>query len=341
MTPSPRPSNQHRLAISRIAAMLVFSGALVGCSQESTPPAANTATPATQTQSTAKPLTSEPADRPTILVTAVTGRQGRALARQLLERGFHVRGLSRDVSKASARTLVEAGVDMVQGDFADPASVQRAAMGAQGMFLNIPSSPSEITMGANAVDAALAAGVQHLVYSTSLTTDPDNGIADTPKAAVEQHLRDSGLPYTILRPAMFMENYAGGQARIATTGLRDPRDAGSIQQFISVEDIAFFAAQALADPASWAGRELNIATDALTGTQVAALFAQVMGQPVAYTQITWEQWGATRPPRLVRVYQWYEQGALLINVTALRERYPKLRTLEQYLRASGWENWTQ
>ena len=313
--------------------------ALSACSQQSTGAADATAGPPPRVQTAAKQPPSEPAHTPTILVTAVTGRQGGALARQLLERGFAVRGLSRDISKPRARALTEAGVHMLQGDFADPSSIQRAAGGASGMFLNLPGGPTEIAMGKNAIDAAQAAGVQHLVYSTSLSTDPEHGIPDTPKGAVEAHLRASNLDYTIPRPAMFMENYANAQARVAAGGIRDPRGPDSIQQYISVADIAFFAAEALADPASSAGQELNIATDALTGTEVAAVFTAVMGQPVQYTQVPWEEWGAKLPPRLVKVFQFYEQGDLLIDIAALRTRYPNLRTLERYLRDTGWENW--
>jgi len=322
--------------------------AIAGCSGEQAgtaeEPVAATVTDASDPAKSSDEESGEaaaPARKPAILVTGITGRQGGAVARELLDRGFRVRGLTRDLSQPEVEEWTGQGVEMVQGDFADPVSLERAMQGMYGVFLNTPNVPAQVEMGENAVNAAKAAGVQHLVYSTYSRADPDYGDPTLPKAIVEQILRDSGLDYTILRPVTFMENFAGREQELAATGIQDPRRPQTKQLFISVLDIAFFVAEAFEHPEIWIGREENIAGDKLTNQDLVEVFSNVMGTPINLEQISWEKWAEDNPASIVELYKWYEDSGFDVDVPALREQYPGLRTFERFLREGGWEQWKE
>jgi len=262
-------------------------------------------------------------EKPAILVTGATGKQGGALAAELQARGFYVRGFTRDASQPKALTLAESGIEMVEGDFTRPDTLLAAMQDMYGLFLVTPNIPEQVSYAENAIEAAKSAGIRHIVYSGNLSGHPDYVRPDTYKARIERMVKESGIDYTILRPVTFMENYAGLKDEIARHGIRDPRRPDTLQQFISVKDIGFIAAG-----------------DEMTGEELAALFSRVMGIPVEYHQVAWEEWSETRPPHLIELYRWTEEGAVRVDIEALRQDYPDLRTFEQYLRETGWENWT-
>ena len=319
--------------------------AIAGCGQESStsghniPDAAQERQPAVvQPVQTTEPRMPETTGKALILVTGITGQQGGAVAGELLKRGYPLRGLTRDPGKPEAQALAAQGIEMVQGDFSDPASVQAAIAGVYGIFLNTPNGSDEVTQGKTVINTAKAAGVGHIVYSTYTSADPKLGRPGMPKAEVESYLRDSSLGYTILRPVTFMENFAGMKSIIPVEGIRDPRKPETRMLYISVKDIAFFAGEAFDNPDSWKGRELNIASDEFTNPELADIMTRVTGIPIKYTRITWEEWGKQVPQYLVDLYKWYETSGFTVDVTGLRGQYPNLYTMERYLRETGWEN---
>lgn len=318
---------------------------IAGCEQEPATPASKVTsaeqerTPAeNKLVQTTEPAPSETADKALILVTGITGQQGGAVAEELLKRGYPLRGLTRELSKPEAQSLAAQGIEMVQGDFSDPASIQAAVAGVYGIFLNTPNGPDEVTQGKTVINTAKVAGVSHLVYSTYTSADPKLGRPGMPKAEVENYLRDSGLGYTILRPVTFMENFARMKSVIPVEGIRDPRNPDTKMLYISVKDIAFFVGEAFDNPDSWLGRELNIASDEFTNPELADIMTRVTGIPVKYTRITWEEWGKQVPQYLVDLYKWYETSSFTVDVAGLRGQYPNLYTMERYLRENGWEN---
>ena len=102
----------------------------------------------------------------TILVTGATGNQGGATARHLLAGGWHVRALVRDATTPAAAALAATGAELVRGDLDDRASIDAAVRGAHGLYSVQSANPNEIAQGKTIADAAQAAGVQHLVYSS-------------------------------------------------------------------------------------------------------------------------------------------------------------------------------
>jgi uncharacterized protein YbjT (DUF2867 family) len=115
-----------------------------------------------------------------ILVSGATGQQGGAVVRNLLEWGFTVRALTRDADKAAARELADLGTEVVSGDLEDRASIERVLDGVYGVFsvqqFMETGVEGEVRQGVLFADAAKAAGVEHLVYSSVGSAHRDTGI---------------------------------------------------------------------------------------------------------------------------------------------------------------------
>jgi uncharacterized protein YbjT (DUF2867 family) len=279
----------------------------------------------------------------TILVTGATGQQGGAVARHLLKQpGFAVRALTRDSAKPAARSLAQAGAEIVRGDLDDSASIRRALEGAWGVFSvqNFMETgyDREIRQGRLLADAAKAAGVQHFVYTSVVSADRKTGLPHfESKWQIEQHIHQCGLPYTILRPAFFMQNWYGFLREPILNGtLPLPLSPQTALQQISVEDIGAFAVLAFQNPSKWAGRTIQLAGDELTMVQVAETLSRVLGRNVIYVQVPWEQFRQNAGEEMTKMYRWFQDVRYHVDIATLRKEYPNLSTLEKALRRQDW-----
>jgi len=281
------------------------------------------------------------ADGNMILVGGATGRQGAAVVEQLLSRGYALRALSRDPSSDESLALKEKGIEVVQGDYGDMESLVAAMEGIDKVFFYSGFSVDEEAEGENVVAAAQNADVRHLVYSSGAAAEPGVGVAGSSKMQVESAIVDSGVPYTVLRPVAFMENFDRQQKRIAKMGVIESRGPDRQLSFIAIQDIGFLVAEAFADPEQWVGQAINIAGDTMTVSEYVETFSDVMGREVAYTQMPLEEYLETLPKPLRPLFRWYDEVGYNADVAALRAQYPNLITLDQYLRSTGWEDWQE
>lgn len=151
----------------------------------------------------------------TILVVGATGLLGRATALALLKEGRRVRAMVRNRDRA--QDLAQAGAELVDGDLTDPASLELACKGALRVFAAAHSLLGRGRYSSAQVDhvghsaliaAALGAGVQRFVYTSAFGAREDHPIDFfRTKFEIEEVLRESGVPFTILRPTAFMEQH--------------------------------------------------------------------------------------------------------------------------------------
>ena len=279
-----------------------------------------------------------------IALTGATGQQGGAVARKLLADGWKVRALTRDTDKPAAQALASLGAELVPGDMDNRTELDAAFNGAYGVFsvqnFWIPNVgfEGEIHQGKNVADAAKAAGVQHLVYSSVGAAHRGMGQKHfDSKLQIEQYIHSLGIPYTIFRPAFFMENYNWSRAQILNgvftgMGLRPEKEI----QSITVEDIGAFVALAFANRDNYLGKTIELAGDALTEAQITETFTKVIGRAVKLTPPTGDGWGD--PEEAAAAFNFFNGEAYDADIPALRKLHPGLLTLEQYLRRNGWEN---
>ena len=278
-----------------------------------------------------------------IAVCGATGKQGGAVARSLLNRGFRVRGLTRNPQKPEAQALREQGAEVVQADMDDRSAMDRALEGAYGVFSmqNFWETgyDREVQQGKTVADAAKEAGVEHLVYSSVGSAHRQTGIPHfESKWEVEEHVREIGLPYTILRPVFFMQNWeVFGRDQILGGTLAQPLDPDKPLQQVAVEDVGAFAAIAFENPDLWIGREVDLAGDEQTMPEIAETFGRVIGREVSYYQVPWDQFEEQMGKEATVNYRWFDDVGYEAGIAALQQEYPELTTFERYLRSHGWE----
>jgi uncharacterized protein YbjT (DUF2867 family) len=220
----------------------------------------------------------------TIIVTGATGTVGRHVVEQLVKRGADVRALVRDVSKAN----FPAGVDVVQGDLLDVDSLRSAFAGVSTLFLLNAVVPDEYTQALIALNVAREAGIERIVYLSVIHSDLYVNVPHfAGKFGVERMIEQMGMNATILRPAYFMDNdvtikdvvtgYGIYPMPIGSKGLAmiDTRDIGEIAA------IELIRREQSATPLPIHRINL-VGPETLTGMDVAAIWTEVLGRPIAY-----------------------------------------------------------
>lgn len=227
----------------------------------------------------------------TVLVVGATGNQGGATARHLLADGWQVRALVRDEVSRAAVALADAGAELVRGDLDDRASIDAAVRGAYGVYSVQSANENELAQGLAVADAAEAAGVRHLVYSSVGGAESQNGFylergwGPIEKWQVEEHIRKLGVPATILRPAGFMEDFTSPARFFQNGSLNVPWHDELVMQLIAVDDIGAFAARVFGAPDTYLGRAVEVTGDRLTAPQIAAALGSAAGRPVPHSQV--------------------------------------------------------
>ena len=281
----------------------------------------------------------------TVLVTGATGQQGGAVAARMLEKGWKLRALTRNVQSHAAKALAQQGVEIMQGDLENPASIEAAVRGVYGVFSvqdHAAGAEREIQQGKNLADAALKAGVTHFVYNSVGGADRKTGIDIWErKFVVEQYIKKLGLPATIFRPSTFLDDFYFDilELGILKGVYRSPVRGDKEYQMIAVYDIGGFVALAFERPNEFIGMELEIAGSTLTNNQAAQVFTKVLKRPVKFSRLPMPITRLMVGKEVYRMFQWLNESGYKADVAGLRQRYPELRlkSLEDWLYMEGWE----
>ncbi|MCS6947548.1 MAG: NmrA family NAD(P)-binding protein [Steroidobacteraceae bacterium] len=217
-----------------------------------------------------------------IVVTGATGRTGASAALEVARRGLPVRALVRNADKAAR--LREAGVQLALGDVDDAAALAAALQGATKVLVCLPNGEQQLRRERAIVDAAVAAGVRHIVKISSVEALPTmhNPIHQTHWQS-EQHIRATGVPWTMVRPTFYMQNFLlGAQTIKAQDRLVFPFGEHGAAALIDSRDAGWFAGYVLATDGH-AQKSYDITSrDRLTFHEVAAVFSRVLGRKITY-----------------------------------------------------------
>jgi uncharacterized protein YbjT (DUF2867 family) len=212
-----------------------------------------------------------------ILITGATGTVSSALLRSLADTD-DVRVLVRDAAKAPS------GVEVAVGDLDDPATLDQAFKGVDRLWLLTAMGPQAPHASMNAVWAARKAGVGHVVRMSAVGAAHDAPTRNGRLHALSDvELMASGLDWTVIRPAFFMQNLFGS---VNGDTLHGATGEGRIG-LIDVRDIADFAATVLSDPAPHKGKTYTLTGPAsISLGDAAADLTRVYGTPIAYQPVT-------------------------------------------------------
>ena len=282
-------------------------------------------------------------DKLTVLVTGATGQQGGAAARALLDKGHSVRALTRNPDSDAAKALETAGAEIRGGDFNDPATLAEAAQGVDTAFLVSTfdtGTDQETEKAIAAIDALKQTGVGHVIYTSVASADQKTGIPHfDSKHAVEKHLAESGVNYTISAPVWFMDNLLapwlidgvrGGAVPIALPAEKP------LQQ-VAVADIGAFVAALAERREKVFGKRYDIAGDTLTGPEAAQHVSAASGRAFNYYPVPLE---AVREQSedMAAMFEWFDKVGYSVDVADLHTEFPEVEwtSFADWAKATDW-----
>ena len=220
----------------------------------------------------------------TILVTGATGTIGTQVIASLAKHGADVRALVRDEAKAR----VPNGVGLMKGDLLNVDSVRAALQGVSTLFLLNAVTPDEFTQALITLNLAREAGIERVVYFSVIHSDVYVNVPHfAAKHAVERMIETMGFNATILRPAYFINNDLSIKDVVLEYGVYPMPVGDKGLAMVDVRDIGEVAALELLRRER-AGDPLPLDTldvvgpESLTGEDIAAIWSQVLGRPIAY-----------------------------------------------------------
>jgi len=308
-------------------------------------------------------------DKPVIAVVGATGAQGGGLVRAIAEDRagpFAARAITRNPSSDSARALAAKGVEVVQADLDDEASLRRAFQGARGAycvtnFWEHFSPEKEIAQAGNLARAAKAADVAHVVWSTLEDTRRFVPLSDDrmptlggkykvphfdAKGEANALFAEQGVPTTYLHTVFYWDNFihfGSGPKRepdgslVLTLPLGDSKMPG-----IAVADIGACAYGVFKAGREFLDQSIGIAGEHPTGAEMAASLSKALGEPVRYRHVPWDVYrglgfpGADDLGNMFQFYHDFEERFCASRPVALARRlHPGLQSLDQWLAANA------
>jgi NADH dehydrogenase len=231
-----------------------------------------------------------------ILVVGASGTLGGKVVRRLIEEEHPVRAMVRD--PASAEALSAAGADIVKGDLRMPDTLGPALRGVAAVITTANSAgrrdgdtDAVDRLGNYAlIDAAREESVEQFVFVSALGAASDSPVPFLrAKGQAEDRLRQSGVPFTILRPAFFMENWIG---RFVVDPVRAGRpvviigEGERVHSFVAVDDVAAFVVAVLGNPPA-IGRTITFGgPHALSWLDIVESAAHVVGRVIPVRHVS-------------------------------------------------------
>ena len=304
-----------------------------------------------------------------IAVTGATGAQGGGLVRAILEDTegpFSARAITRDPTSDKAKALADAGAEVVRADLDDPSSLRAAFDGAHGAFCVTNfwehfSAEKEMAQARNLAEAAKAAGVAHVIWSTLEDTrrfmDLDDDRMPTlqgkykvphfdSKGEADAFFEELGVPTTYLLTCGYWENFIffgwepqrlpdGELALVLPLGTR--RLSG-----IAVDDIGRCALGVFRAGSRLVGKRVGVAGEHLTGEQLATALSKALGEKVRYAPLSFDAYralgfpGADDVGNMFQFYHDFEREFIEARDVAVARRLnPALQSFSEWLEANG------
>lgn len=308
------------------------------------------------------------ADKKIIAVMGATGAQGGGLVRAIMadkDSGFTARAITRNPNSDRARAVAKLGAEVVAADIDDPASIQQAFTGAYGAFCvtfywEHLSPEKEKDHARNMADAAKAAGVKHVIWSTLEDTRQwvpldDNRMPTLmdnykvphldAKGEADRYFTESGVPTTLLLTSFYWDNLINfGMApkpdQTGTLSFTLPMGNSKLPG-IAAEDIGKCAYGVFKNGQSYIGTTVGIAGEHLSGAEMAEKLGRILGREVRYNEVepaVYRSFGFPGADDLGNMFQFKrdfeEDYRRPRDVSRSRELNPDLQSFDTWLQAN-------
>ncbi|MFI5132419.1 MAG: NmrA family NAD(P)-binding protein, partial [Chitinophagales bacterium] len=195
----------------------------------------------------------------------------------------------------------------------------------------------EIRQGINLANAAKENGIQYFLFSSVVGADMNTGIPHwESKAKIENHIKQIGLPYTIIRPSSLYDNFLLPQvkSRLLKGKLVAPLSKDTVQQFISAEDIGRISAAIFMNPQKYMSQTLSLAAEEMSQTQVAEKFSKAWGREVKFQKLPGFITRLVMGKDLYIMFNWVNNNdaRFVKDISACKKEFPGMLSLEDWIR---------
>ena len=264
-----------------------------------------------------------------ILITGASGKTGQAITRALRKPNAQVRAFVRRTEQVVQLQSVGTQ-EVVVGNLRHAADLARAAKGVNAIYHICPNmQPDEVTIAQNMIQAAQTNGVSRFVYHSVLHPQTAEMPHHWRKLRVEELLFKSGLDFTILQPAAYMQNVLANWPAITEQGIyRVPYAVTTRLGMVDLDDVAEVAAKMLTEPGHIGAIYELAGSEVVNQTEIAAIVAECLGRPVqaeALAQSLWLQGtrqaglGDYAIDTLLKMFGYYERYGFWGNPRILTE----------------------
>lgn len=261
-----------------------------------------------------------------ILITGAGGKTGRALIKTLSQAESVCAFIHREEQASVVRSL--GAEKVIVGDLRDEAAIHSAFQNVRAVYHICPNMNSdEGVIGQLVLDAARERGIEHFGYHSVLHPQTEKMVHHWQKLRVEEMIFESGLPFTILQPAPYMQNLLAGWKSIVEDGLlRVPYSVHSKFSLIDLEDVAAAATIVMTEPGHVNAMYELVGTSPMSHEEVAKVFSQVLRRDVragkekiGNWRLRTEQNGSSRyaVENLMRMFEYYDRWGLVGNSNVL------------------------
>ena len=280
----------------------------------------------------------------TVFVTGATGNQGGAVARALLKHNHHVIALTRNKESDAAKGLQQLGAKIIEGSLDTPELLIDTLKQADTLFLM--GSPIETSLaqetaqGIAIAEAAKAANIGHLVYSSVANANKNTGIPHfESKFSIEQHIQSLGIPFTICAPVAFMENVvAPWSIEAFKTGKIVQALPSEIKlRQLSLRNFGEFVTSIIEKRESVFGQRFDIAGDEVSGDEMAEILTQATRQAISY-----ESFPTTELRKfdddMATMFEWLNNIGYDVDIEKLHDKFNDVnwQNYNQWAESTNW-----
>jgi uncharacterized protein YbjT (DUF2867 family) len=282
----------------------------------------------------------------TIFVTGATGNQGGAVAASLIMNGLKVKLLTRKPESAKAQNLQQQNAELVKGDLNDLHTFRNHLKDVDGIF-SVQTFENgvdkEIKQGIDLANLAKEYGINHFLYSSVAGADLHTGIPHfDSKYKIENHIKQLGLPYTIIRANSLFENFLIPEvrSRIQKGKLASPINKNKTQQFISAIDIGKISADIFMNKDKYVGKTVTIGSEEMDMQQVAKTFSDVLGKEISYQKFLLLIAKFVMGRDLYKMFKWINENDAIFmkDLELFKKENPDLTSLAQWIKVNFKSN---